>query len=176
MGAPIITSNFIYYDLRKLNKLLDETYSLAINMRNPDSNYFLKRADDKNIYFRFFVELFLETITSDMLKKKKGVDELCSRFPQEVAILRKDKRFAEISYHTISKPFLIGIFSLHAMGMQEFMKSQLEFCVNSDDSKQYRDLSPTERLFIYEQWRKSKGEQSLYFETDGFYFLFFSVI
>ena len=161
--------DFIYYDFKKLNKLLDTTYSLAIHLRNPDFDQFLKRADDKNIYFRFFVELFLETITSDALKKKKGFDELCGRFPQEVSILKKDARFADISYRTISKPFLIGIFSLHAMGMQQFMKTQLEFCVNSNDVKQYRDLSPVERLYIYEQWRKAKGEQHLYFETDTFF-------
>lgn len=161
--------DFIYYDLRKLNELLDKTYSLAMNMRNPEFDSFLKRADDKNIYFRFFVELFLEAITSDMLRKKKGFDELCSKFPQEIAILKREEKFEKVTYRNISKSFLIGIFSLHAMGMQEFMKTQLEFCVNSNDAKQYCDLSPTERLYIYGQWRKAKGEQPLYFEVDTFF-------
>jgi len=161
--------DFIYYDLRDLNDLLDQTYSLATNMRNPGFDYFLKRADDTNIYFRFFVELFLETITSDTLKTKKGFEDLCNRFSGEASVLKKEAQFANISYRSISKPFLIGIFSLHAMGMQEFMKTQLEFCVNSNTAMQYSSLSPTERLYIYEQWRKAKGEQPLYFETNSFF-------
>ncbi len=31
--------DFIYYDLRKLNDLLDETYSLATHMRNPGFDF-----------------------------------------------------------------------------------------------------------------------------------------
>jgi hypothetical protein len=52
--------------------------------------------------------------------------------------------------------------------MQAFMKQQLEFCMDGTSNEDYKQLSPIERLYIYEQWRKSKGEQPLYFETDTF--------
>jgi hypothetical protein len=91
-----------------------------------------------------------------------------NQFPQEVAFLTQTDKFKNVSYRTVSKPFLIGVFSVHALGMQSFMKQQLEFCVDGAGDEQYRQLSSSERLYIYEQWRKSKGEQPLYFETDTF--------
>ena len=80
----------------------------------------------------------------------------------------QNDKFKNVSYRTASKAFLIGVFSVHALGMQSFMKQQLEFCVEGANDEQYQKLSPIERLYIYEQWRKSKGEQPLYFETDTF--------
>ena len=160
--------DFIYYDLRKLNKALDQSYSLTYHVKEPDFEVILKRLDMQNIYLRFFVELFLDTITHEKLNTKAGFESLHNRFPQETEFLKQNEKFREITYRTVSKPFIIGVFSVHALSMQSFMKQQLEFCVEGSNNKLYLDLSPIERLYIYEQWRKSKGEQPLYFETDTF--------
>ena len=161
--------DFMYFDLKKLNDALDHAYSLAIHAKNPSFEGILGRLDMQNIYLRFFVELFLDTIIYEKPNTKAGFEALRNRFPQEVVFLAQNENFLSVSYRTISKPFLIGIFSVHALGMQFFMKQQLEFCVDGANDERYRQLSPTERLYIYEQWRKSKGEQPLYFETDTFF-------
>ena len=160
--------DFIYYDLKKLNEALDHAYSLAAHARNPSFEGILKRLDMQNIYLRFFVELLLDTIFHGKPTTKAGFEALRNQFPHEVAFLMQNDKFKNVSYRTISKPFLIGIFSVHAMGMQSFMLQQLEFCVDGAGDEQYRQLSPYERLYIYEQWHKSKGEQPLYFETNTF--------
>ena len=160
--------DFIYYDLKKLNNALDEAYVFATSVRNPDFNYLLNKMDTDNIYLRFFADLFLDTLINDAPTTKAGYNKLCDKFNREVAFLKQYKAFAQITYRTVSKPFLIGVFSVHALTMQTFMKEQLEFCVNSTDDKEYRNLSPTERLYIYEQWRKAQGEQPLYFNADTF--------
>jgi len=160
--------NFIYYDLKKLNEALDHAYRIAHYFKEPDFNGTLKKLDTQNIYLRFFVELFLDAIHYGNPDTKAGFEALCNQFPQEIAFLTQNEKFKNVTYRTISKPFLIGIFSIHALGMQSFMKQQLEFCVDGAGEEQYRQLSSTERLYIYEQWRKAKGEQPLYFETDTF--------
>ena len=160
--------DFVYYDLKKLNKALDHAYSLAVSVRESDFNIIFKELDTENIYLRFFAELFLDTLLLDRPASKEGFNLLCSRFPNEVAFLQRQKEFKNISYRTISKPFIIGVFSVHAMGLQEFMKSQLEFCIASANEKLYQGLTPTERLFIYEQWRKAQGDQPIYFQKDTF--------
>lgn len=160
--------DFIYYDLRKLNNALDKAYSLAYNVKDSDFEIILKRLDMQNIYLRFFVELFLDTIFNEKLNTKAGFESLCKQYSQETEFLRQNERFKNVTQRTISKPFIIGVFSVHALGMQSFMKQQLEFCVEGSNNNLYLDLSPIERLYIYEQWRKSKGEQPLYFETDTF--------
>lgn len=160
--------DFIYYDLKKLNEVLDHAYSLAVHAKNPSFEGILKRLDVQNIYLRFFVELLLDTIFHGKSNTKVGFEALRNQFPLEVAFLEQNSdRFKNVTYRTVSKPFLIGVFSIHALGMQTFMKQQLEFCVDGND-EQYRQLSPSERLYIYELWRKSIGEQPLYFETDTF--------
>lgn len=160
--------DFIYYDLKKLNEALDHAYRIAHYFKEPDFDGTLKKLDTQNIYLRFFVELFLDAIHYGNPNTKAGFDALHNQFPQEVAFLAQNEKFKNVTYRTISKPFLIGIFSVHALGMQSFMKQQLEFCVDGTGDEQYRQLSPIERLYIYEQWRKSKGEQPLYFETETF--------
>jgi hypothetical protein len=160
--------DFIYYDLRKLNDVLARAYSFAYHMKEPDFEGFLRKLDTQNIYLRFFVELLVDTIFYDKPNTKSGFIQLCNKYSQEVAFLRQNDALKKITYQNVSKPFLIGVFSVHALGMQSFMKTQLEFCANSANDIQYNDLSPTERLYIYEQWRKAQGEQSLYFETDTF--------
>ncbi len=160
--------DFIYYDLKKLNEALDHAYSLAVHAKNPSFEGILSRLDMQNIYLRFFVELMLDTIFHGEPNTKAGFEALQNQFPQEVAFLTQTDKFKNVSYRTVSKAFLIGVFSVHASGMQSFIKQQLEFCVDGSNYEQYRQLSPTERLYIYEQWRKSKGEQPLYFETDTF--------
>ena len=122
----------------------------------------------QNIYLRFFVELLLDTIFHEKSNTKAGFEALRKQFPREIAFLMENEKFKNVSYRTVSKAFIIGVFSVHALGMQTFMKQQLEFCVDGAGDEQYQQLSPTERLYIYEQWRKSKGEQPLYFETDTF--------
>ena len=159
--------DFIYYDLKKLNEALDHAYTLAAHTKNPSFEALLSRLDVQNIYLRFFVELLLDTILHGKPNTKAGFEAMQNQFPHEVAFLIQNDKFENVSYRTISKAFLIGVFSVHALGMQTFMKQQLEFCVDGSDER-YRQLSPTERLYIYEQWRKSKGEQPLYFETDTF--------
>lgn len=143
--------DFVYYDLRKLNSALDDAYVFATSVRNPDFNYLLNKMDTDNIYLRFFAELFLDTLINDAPTTKAGYNKLCDKFNREVAFLKQNKAFAQIAYRTVNKPFLIGVFSVHALAMQTFMKAQLEFCVNSRDDNEYRNLSPTERLYIYEQ-------------------------
>jgi len=160
--------DFIYYDLRKLNAALAEAYSFAYHMKEPDFEGFLRKLDTQNIYLRFFVELLLDTIFYDKPNTKSGFAELCNKYPQEVAFLKQNKALEKTTYRNASKPFLIGVFSVHALGMQSFMKAQLEFCVNSANYTQFNDLSAIERLYIYEQWRKAQGEQTLYFETNTF--------
>ena len=160
--------DFIYYDLRKLNKALDQSYSLTYHVKEPDFEVILKRLDMQNIYLRFFVELLLDTLFYENPSTKKGFEALHNRFPQEIEFLEQNEKFRNLTFRTISKPFIIGVFSVHALGMQSFMKQQLEFCVEGSNNKLYLDLSPIDRLYIYEQWRKSKGEQPLYFETDTF--------
>jgi hypothetical protein len=161
--------DFIYYDLKKLNEALDHAYSLAAHAKNPSFDGILSRLDIQNIYLRFFVELMLDTIFHGKFNTKAGFETLLNQFPQEVAFLTQNDKFKKVSYRTISKPFLTGTFSVHALGMQSFMKQQLEFCMDGTNDERYRELSPTERLYIYEQWRKSKGEQPLYFETNTFF-------
>jgi hypothetical protein len=161
--------DFVYFDLSKLNDALDHAYSLAYYMKDPNFERTLKKLDMQNIYLRFFVELFLDAVHYDKPATKAGFETLRSQYPQEIAFLEQNsEKFKNVTYRTISKPFLIGIFSVHAMGMQSFMKQQLEFCVDGANDEKYQQLSPIERLYIYEQWRKSKGEQPLYFETDTF--------
>jgi hypothetical protein len=160
--------DFIYYDLKKLNEALDHAYSLAVHAKNPSFEGILSRLDMENIYLRFFVELLLDTIFRGKPNTKTGFEALRNQFPQEVDFLRHNDKFKNVSHRTISKPFLIGVFSVHALGMQAFMKQQLEFCMDGTSNEDYKQLSPIERLYIYEQWRKSKGEQPLYFETDTF--------
>jgi hypothetical protein len=160
--------DFIYYDLKKLNEALDHAYSLAVHAKNPSFEGILSRLDMQNIYLRFFVELLLDTIFHGKHNTKAGFEALRNQFPQEVDFLMQNDKFKNVSYRTVFKAFLIGVFSVHALGMQTFMKQQLEFCVDGAGDEQYRQLSPSKRLYIYEQWRKSKGEQPLYFETDTF--------
>ncbi len=160
--------DFVYYDLTKLNKALDKAYSFAYHVNDPDFEWLLKKLDMQNIYLRFFVELFLDAIHFDKPDTKAGYEFLCSKYPQEVAFLRQNGKFKNTTHRTISKPFLISIFSAHALGMQSFMKQQLEFCADGSNDEKYMQLKPIERLYIYEQWRKSKGEQPLYFETETF--------
>ena len=160
--------DFIYYDLKQLNEALDHVYSLAAHARNPNFEGILSRLDIQNIYLRFFVELLLDTIFHEKSNTKAGYEALRKQFPQEIAFLMQNEKFKNVSYRTVSKAFIIGVFSVHALGMQTFMKQQLEFCVDGAGDEQYQQLSPTERLYIYEQWRKSKREQPLYFETDTF--------
>jgi len=160
--------DFIYYDLKKLNEALDHAYSIAHYFKEPDIEGTLKRLDTQNIYLRFFVELFFDTIINHKPNTKASFDALRNQYPQEIAFLEQNKKFKNITHRTISKPFLIGVFSVHALGMQSFMKQQLEFCVGGANNEKVKQLSPIERLYIYEQWRKSKGEQPLYFETDTF--------
>jgi len=160
--------DFIYYDLKKLNEALDHAYSLATHAKNPSFEGILSKLDMQNIYLRFFVELLLDTIFHGTPNTKAGFEALRNQFPQEDAFLKQNNKFRNVSYRTVSKAFLIGVFSVHALGMQIFMKQQLEFCVDGANNEQYRHLSPSGRLYIYEQWRKSKGEQPLYFETDTF--------
>ena len=160
--------DFIYYDLKKLNEALDHAYSLAVHAKVPSFEGILSRLDMQNIYLRFFVELLLDTIFYEKSNTKAGFEALRKQFPQEIAFLMQNEKFKNVSYRTVSKAFIIGVFSVHALGMQTFMKQQLEFCVDGAGDEQYQQLSPTERLYIYEQWRKSKGEQPLYFETDTF--------
>ena len=161
--------DFIYYDLTKLNKALDQAYSFAYHVKDPDFEWILKKLDMQNIYLRFFVELFLDTIINHSPGTKAGFEALSARYKQEILFLGQNSdRFKNVTYRTISKPFLIGIFSAHALGMQSFMKQQLEFCVDGSNDEKYMQLKPIERLYIYEQWRKSNGEQPLYFETQTF--------
>ncbi len=160
--------DFIYYDLKKLNEALDHAYSLAAHAKNPNFEGILSRLDMQNIYLRFFVELLLDTIFYGKSNTKAGFETLRIQFPQEVDFLKQSDKFENVTYRTVSKPFLIGVFSVHALGMQSFMKQQLEFCMGGANDEDYVQLSPAERLYIYEQWRKSKGEQPLYFETDTF--------
>jgi len=168
IGQELI--DFIYFDLKNLNEALDHAYSFAAHVKNPDFEGILGRLDTQNIYLRFFVELFFDTIINHKPNTKAGFEALRSQYPQEIAFLEQNsEKFKNVSYRTISKPFLIGIFSVHAMGMQSFMKQQLEFCVEGENDEKYKQLLPIERLYIYEQWRKSKGEQPLYFETDTFF-------
>lgn len=160
--------DFIYFDLKKLNEALDHAYRIAHYFKEPDFEGTLKKLDTQNIYLRFFVELLLDIIFHGEPNTKAGFEALQNQFPREVAFLMQNDEFKNVSYRTISKPFLIGIFSVHALGMQSFIKQQLDFCVDGSNDEQYRQLTPTERLYIYEQWRKAKGEQPLYFETDTF--------
>ena len=161
--------DFIYYDLKKLNEALDHAYSLAAHAKNPSFEGILSRLDMQNIYLRFFIELLLDSIFHGKPNTKAGFEALRNQFPQEVAFLEQSSdRFKNVSYRTVSKSFLIGVFSVHALGMQSFIKQQMEFCMDGTNDERYRQLSPTERLYIYEQWRKSKEEQPLYFETDTF--------
>ena len=161
--------DFIYYDLTKLNEALDHAYSLAVHAKNPNFESIFKRLDMQNIYLHFFVELLLDTIFHEKSNTKAGFEALRKQYPHEVVFLEQSSdKFKSVSYRTVSKAFIIGVFSVHALGMQTFMKQQLEFCVDGAGDEQYQQLSPTERLYIYEQWRKSKGEQPLYFETDTF--------
>ncbi len=160
--------DFIYYDLKKLNEALDHAYSLAVHAKYTSFEGILSRLDMQNIYLRFFVELMLDTVFHGKINTKAGFETLLNQFPQEVDFLTQNDRFKNVTYRTASKPFLIGVFSVHALGMQSFMKLQLEFCMDRAGDEQYQQLSPTQRLYIYEQWRKSKGEQPLYFETDTF--------
>lgn len=160
--------DFIYYDLKKLNEALDRAYSLATHAKNPNFEGTLSRLDMQNIYLRFFVELLLDTIIYGELNTKVGFEALQNQFPQEVAFLTQNDKFKNISSRTVSKPFIVGVFSVHALGIQSFMQQQFEFCMDGAGDEQYRQLSPTERLYIYEQWRKANGEQPLYFETDTF--------
>ena len=160
--------DFVYYDLAKLNKALDQAYSFAYHVKDPDFEWILKKLDIQNIYLRFFVELFLDAMNYDKPDTKAGFELLCSKYPQEVEFLKQNDKFRNVNHRTISKPFLIGVFSSHALGMQSFMNQQLEFCVEGSNDEEYMKLKPIERLYIYEQWRTSKGEQPLYFETDTF--------
>lgn len=161
--------DFIYYDLKKLNEALDHAYSIAHYFKEPDFEGTLKRLDTQNIYLRFFEELFFDTIINHKPNTKLGFEVLRNQYLQEIEFLEQNsEKFQNVTYRTISKPFLIGIFSVHAMGMQSFMKQQLEFCVEGANDEKYQQLSPIERLYIYEQWRKSRGEQPLYFERDTF--------
>ena len=160
--------DFIYYDLKKLNESLDHAYSLAIHAKNPSFEGILGRLDMQNIYLRFFVELLLDTIFHEKPNTKVGLEALRNQYPQEVTFLMQNEKFKNVSYRTVSKPFLIGIFSVHALSMQVFIKQQLEFCVGGLNNENYKVLAPVERLYIYEQWRKAQGEQPLYFETDTF--------
>ena len=161
--------DFVYYDLKKLNDALDHAYSFAYHVKDPDFEWILKKIDMQNIYLRFFIEIFLDAIHHGKPDTKAGFETLRNQYPQEIAFLgQSSDRFKNITHKTISKPFLIGIFSVHALGMQSFMKQQLEFCVDGANNEKYRQLLPIKRLYIYEKWRKSKGEQLLYFETDTF--------
>ena len=161
--------DFIYYDLKKLNEALDHAYSLAVHAKDPSFEGILTKLDMQNIYLRFFVELLLDTILHGKPNTKAGFEALRNQFPQEVVFLEQSSdKFKNVSYRTVSKPFLIGVFSVHALGMQTFMKQQLEFCMDGANDEDYKQLSSVDRLYIYEQWRKSKGEQPLYFETDSF--------
>lgn len=160
--------DFIYYDLKKLNEALDHAYSLAVYAKDPSFEGILTKLDMQNIYLRFFVELMLDTIFHGKPNTKAGFEALRNQFPQEVAFLTQNDKFKNVSYRTVSKPFLISVFSVHALGMQYFMKQQMEFCMDGTNDEDYKQLSPVERLYIYEQWRKAQGEQPLYFETDTF--------
>lgn len=160
--------DFIYYDLKKLNEALEHAYSLAIHAKSPSFEGILSRLDMQNIYLRFFVELLLDTIFHGKPNTKAGLEALQNQYPQEVTFLMQHEKFKNVSYRTVSKPFLIGVFSVHARGMQAFIKQQLEFCVGGLNDENYKMLIPVERLYIYEQWRKAQGEQPLYFETDTF--------
>ena len=160
--------DFVYYDLTKLNKALDQAYSFAYHVKDPDFEWILKKLDIQNIYLRFFVELLLNAIHYDKPNAKTGFEKLCKQYQQEIEFLKQNEKFKNVTHRTISKPFLIGVFSSHALGMQSFMKQQLEFCVDGSNEEKYLQLKPIERLYIYEQWRKSNGEQPLYFETDTF--------
>ena len=161
--------DFVYYDLIKLNDALDHAYSFSYYVKDPDFEWILKKLDMQNIYLRFFVELLLDTIHYGKPDTKAGFEALCNQYPREIAFLgQSSDNFKNVTNKTIAKPFLIGIFSAHALGMQSFMKQQLEFCAEGTNDKKYMQLSSVERLYIYEQWRKSKEEQPLYFETDTF--------
>ena len=160
--------DFVYYDLTKLNRALDQAYSFAYHVKDSDFEWILKKLDIQNIYLRFFVELLLNAIHYDKPNAKAGFEKLCKQYPQEVEFLKQNEKFKNVTHRTISKPFLIGVFSSHALCMQSFMKQQLEFCLEGSNDEKYMKLKPIERLYIYEQWRKSNGEQPLYFEVDTF--------
>jgi len=155
--------DFVYYDLIRLNERLDKICS---HVWGTDTADITVEADD-NIYLRFFSELLIDTLAAGDWHTEQGFDRLCKQYPQEAAFIRQHPHFANADYK-VGKGFLIGIFSSHAMAMQEFLKSQLEFCMNSTGDKVLQGLKPMQRLFLYEQWRKSKGEQPLYFEIETY--------
>jgi len=160
--------DFVYYDLIKLNEQLDRVFSLCINVREIDAAAVISKTDEANIYLRFFSELLVDTLADGSWNTKQGLVRFRKQYPQEVAFLRQHPSFTKTDNKSVSKGFLIGIFLTHAMAMQEFLKSQLEFCMNNTSDHVLRDLSPTQRLYLYEQWRKSKGEQPLYFECESY--------
>jgi len=160
--------DFVYYDLIKLNEQLDRVFSLCMNVREIDAAAVISGTDEANIYLRFFSELLVDTLADGKWNTKQGFASLCKQYPQEVAFLRQHPQFAKMNYKSAGKAFLIGIFSSHAMAMQEFLKSHLAFCMNSANDDALRGLKPMQRLYLYEQWRKSKGEQPLYFETETY--------
>lgn len=160
--------DFVYYDLKKINEFLDHIYTLVVHTRDRNVDTQLKKMDEKNIYLRFFAEQLADVLMHSNINVKESFEIFCARYPQEVALLKQNEYFSKVTYKTAGKAFLIGVFSSHVFGIQQFLREQLEFCMNSTGDKTYNDLTPSQRLYVYEQWRKAQGEQPLYFDSDSF--------
>ena len=87
IGAQLL--DFVYYNLKKLNKALDQAYSFAYHVKDPDFEWILKKLDMQNIYLRFFVELFLDTIINQSPGTKAGFEALSARYKQEILLLEQ---------------------------------------------------------------------------------------
>lgn len=155
--------NFVYYDLKKLNDVLDQLYTFDLEKPDTNFNMAFKRLDMENVYLRFFAELFIDAV---FLKPgtKEGFNELCRQYQKETEQLKTEKQFTGINYKTIRKTFLIAVISYHALRIQHILRNQLEFCMSNNET--YKSLTPSQKLYLFEHWSKSYGEQPTYFETD----------
>lgn len=160
--------DFVYYDLKKFKHQLDKLLAQLADSEEPVTKDIFSQIDEENIYLHFFAELLLEILADNDLKTKSGFDEFCDEFAEEMKSVRQVPFFAKTDYKTAGVFFWKSLVFAHALIVQEQLKDQLEFCMNSSNDKALRGLQPMQRLFLLEQWNKSNGDKGIYFEGELF--------
>ena len=160
--------DFVYYDMQNLSQFMDHRYGLMTQSWNRVSESISRKMDTENMYLRFFSDLFMDTILGDTWNTRAGFALLTQQYAEEFMLLRGYDRFAKVTYKNADRDFVVSLFTLHALSVQQFLRLELEFCMNSMDDRRYRSLTPPQRLYLYDHWCKARGERPSYFMTDAF--------
>lgn len=164
--------DFLYSDPKEILNTFENVYNITVacahNHTRISITGILQTFDHKNIYLQSFVELLLETLILGEITSPEGFEKLRNQHSRAFMIMEREGYFINPTYKTVSKHFLLCLFSIEALGAMEFIENQLNFCFEEKNNMYFHDFSPMERLYIYEQWRKSKGELPLYFESESF--------